>query len=225
MKTCIITACCAIIISLPSCLTSFQPLVTADKIVEETRVKGHWNSKEGDVEVVPLTESKLYADISKSFTKGSGTEDTAQTPPETGDMERKAYVISYKRDNIEYNMAARLMRINGSLYMDLVPFTAGEFKAEKESGLAFNMNYAATCTIAKVEITDNNHMVLHFANGEFIKKQLLAGNMRLKHEYDPLFGTFLVTASSEELQQFVAKYGDDERLFGKTNSFTLNRKG
>lgn len=225
MKTLIITACCAIIISFSSCLTSFQPLVTEDTIVEETRVKGHWTTKEGDVEVAPLAESKVYSEVSKSITVGMASEDTAQTPQELTALERKAYAISYNRDNIEYNMAARLIRINGSLYMDVIPFAAGDFKAEKESGLAFNVNYAATCTIAQVEITDNNHITLHFANGEFIKKQLLAGNMRLKHEYDPLFGTFLVTASSIELQQFVAKYGNDERLFGKANSITLNRKG
>jgi len=47
---------------------------------------------------------------------------------------------------------------------------------------------------------------------------------RIKNETDELYGTFLITASTRELQQFLEKYGNDSRFFNKENSVTLNRK-
>ena len=39
-----------------------------------------------------------------------------------------------------------------------------------------------------------------------------------------LYDTFLITASTNELQQFILKYGKDDRFFSKENSVTLIRK-
>jgi hypothetical protein len=56
-------------------------------------------------------------------------------------------------------------------------------------------------------------------------EQIKSGNMHIKHEQDNLFGSFVITASSYELQQFVIKYSDDERIYSKANSVTLTKKG
>ena len=48
--------------------------------------------------------------------------------------------------------------------------------------------------------------------------------MKIKHETDDLYDTFLITASTNELQQFIQKYGNDDRFFNKENSVTLIRK-
>jgi len=76
-----------------------------------------------------------------------------------------------------------------------------------------------------VEILNNNSLVLKFLNGDFIKQQIAKGNMRIRHQEDKLFESFLVTASTYELTQFLQKYSHDERLFNQENSVTLTRKG
>ena len=65
---------------------------------------------------------------------------------------------------------------------------------------------------------------LDFIDGDFLYKQINAGRMKLKHETDELYDTFLITASTYELQQFIQKYGNDDRFFDKENSVTLIRK-
>jgi hypothetical protein len=79
--------------------------------------------------------------------------------------------------------------------------------------------------MAKLEIINNNQLNLHFLSGEFIKEQINKGNIRINHESDNLFENLLITASTEQLHQFLKKYGNDQRLFSKENSVTLIRKG
>ena len=67
-------------------------------------------------------------------------------------------------------------------------------------------------------------MKLDFIDGGYLHDQIKAGRMKIKNETDELYGTFLITASTRELQQFLEKYGNDSRFFNKENSVTLNRK-
>ena len=79
-------------------------------------------------------------------------------------------------------------------------------------------------TIARIRFSNSNTIKLDFINGDFLYKQINAGRMKLKHETDELYDTFLITASTNELQQFILKYGNDDRFFDKENSVTLIRK-
>ena len=122
-------------------------------------------------------------------------------------------------------MFAALTRVGNSLFFDLIPIVADDPKHQGETGFEY-MNYnLPTFSIAKVEIANNQNIQLRFLNGDYIKELIKSGNVRIKHEKDELFETFVVTASSAELRQFLTKYGHDERLFSKENSITLTRKG
>ena len=81
-----------------------------------------------------------------------------------------------------------------------------------------------TYTIARVQFTNTNIIKLDFINGSFLYDQIKDGRMKLKHESDDLYDTFVITASPNELQQFIQKYGNDDRFFNKENSVTLIRK-
>ena len=79
-------------------------------------------------------------------------------------------------------------------------------------------------TIARVQFGTVNTMKLDFIDGGFLHDQVKAGRIKIKNETDELYDTFLITASTRELQQFLEKYGGDSRFFNKENSVTLNRK-
>ena len=85
-------------------------------------------------------------------------------------------------------------------------------------------NRLQSYTIARIRFGNSNTIKLEFINGDFLYNQINAGRMKIKHETDELFGTFLITASTSELQQFIQKYGNDDRFFDKENSVTLIRK-
>jgi hypothetical protein len=129
----------------------------------------------------------------------------------------KFYVISYRENNFEYVWLGGMTKINEYFYLDLTPEEC--IRDGKEMYGGFN-----TSSIAKLSWENNNSMVLSFLNGDYIKEIISNGNARVRHEHDPLFGTFIITASSQELHQFLEKYGNDSRLLKGGNTVTLIRK-
>jgi hypothetical protein len=49
-----------------------------------------------------------------------------------------------------------------------------------------------TYTIARIRFSNSNTIKLDFIDGDFLYKQINAGRMKLKHETDELYGTFLI---------------------------------
>jgi len=49
------------------------------------------------------------------------------------------------------------------------------------------------------------------------------GTAAVRYEKDDLFATTLITASSDELRQFLTRYGNDERLYSSKNTVTLKK--
>jgi hypothetical protein len=121
--------------------------------------------------------------------------------------------------------AAGFTRIGENLFMDLYPVALEDSLNENNSySRLVRIDQAPTFTIAKAEFTSNNTLVLKFLNGEYIKDQITKGNILIRHEEDKLFGSFLITAPTYDLTQFLSKYGHDERLYSQKNTITLTRK-
>jgi hypothetical protein len=136
----------------------------------------------------------------------------------------KSYVIKYTKDKIVYSMLGSMVKLNGQFFIN---FSAIDFNTDKGNKPAFEVtstDLLATHTIARVQFTNSNTVKLDFIDGGFLYEQVNAGRMKIKNERDDLYDTFLITASTEELQQFIQKYGNDDRFFNKENSVTLTRK-
>lgn len=205
-------------LSLSSCITSLQPLVSYDKIITDNRINGNWMHEGESFIIEPLPTSRFASDVKKWAGKPGESAFAF-----TGDKEKdsilfmKLYAISFEKHGVNYNMVAELIKIGNGLYMDLYPAAMfdGKQKEDHTDAYNFNYDYVGGFTMAKVEIEGNSAMRLKFINGDFIKEQISAGKMRLKHEANSLFDTFIITASTEELQQFMQKYGNDERIYSK----------
>lgn len=213
MKKITFLAISAITIFLSSCITTFQPLATEDQMITDIRISGAWSSREGEMTIAPILTSSVYKQLQLSVDAG----DSARMS--------KTYLLSYRKNGIDYNMMASFIRIGGDLFMDLRPYFLLDPERPENNGFDFSIDYLPAYTIAKVEWKNDGQLIVKFADGAFVKKQLQTGHLRLKHENDSLFGTCIINASSKELQQFVRKYAGDERLFSSHNSITLNRKG
>lgn len=209
-----------IAISFTSCITTIQPLVTAKNAVTDNRLTGTWLRENTVYQITPLLQSSLVnkqnADSkNKGLTLTLSREDSLQYA--------NMYLVSFNKYGLNYNMVAGLTRIGGQLYMDLLPLIANS-EEPNVFGDPFQstVDYLAGSTIAKVNVDDGS-LKLHFLDGEVIKEQVQAGKMRLKHESNNLFGTFMITASTSEINSFLGKYGNDERIFTK-NAVTLTRR-
>jgi len=121
-----------------------------------------------------------------------------------------------------------MIKINSQVFMNIIvaDITSVNNGADV-SELQLSQNWSDrlhTYTIARVRFTNTNTIKLDFINGSFLYDQIKDGRMKLKHESDDLYDTFVITASPNELQQFIQKYGNDDRFFNKENSVTLIRK-
>jgi len=211
----------AIILSCASCVTSMQPLVTSKEIITDDRLAGTWVQKDTEFNIELFKTSMLKSKLDKVM---KGKAKLVDTDLDDVKLKEKAYLLSYKKQKRTYFFLVSLISINEKLFADIYPFDLQD-PANDEAGLGKENDFLTGYSIARLEIKDKTTISVDFLDGELIKKQVLAGNMRLSHEYDPLFGSFMITASSSELQQFIRKYGNDPRFFPSNNSITLTRKG
>lgn len=203
-----------ILVCCMSCLTSLQPLVTKGNIVTDNRITGRWQH---DGQVIQIENIDRESRISSGTMERSGNKKDSV-------FFSKTYNVVFEEKGIRHVMSGALTRIDKNLYFELMPLFISDPEQPDGSGYEYAFDYMGSFTFGKLNI-NNNNLTLQFLNGDFIKEQINNGTMRIRHEKDKLFGRFLITASSAEMQQFLQKYGNDDRLFSSKNSITLTRKG
>ena len=216
------------LVVMQSCVTSLQPLATYDTAIVDDRLAGTWNSDGQDYEVQKFFDSDLYKYIKKEMDKYKGNTGKVLSEKEMEDFAPmlyfKSYVIKYTKDKIEYVMFGSMVKLNGQFFINFAPIDINTDKDKEKAFETTSTDWLATHTIARVQFTNSNTVKLDFIDGGFLYDQVKAGRMKIKNERDDLYDTFLITASTNELQQFIQKYGNDDRFFNKGNSVTLIRK-
>ncbi len=223
MKTILTTTLFFLLFTFSSCITSLQPLVTFDRIVTDKKFEGIWIGEEASIGKGIELKIEMFPD--SIINKALGGKRGYPNRKYDSILVSKSYNISYRKDSNYYYMSASLIQLGENLFMDLstIGFDFGVNDNDKYTHATAGENLP-TYTIAKLIVHNTNSLQIQFLNGEFIKKQVLSGKVRIKHESNKLFDMFLITASSRELQQFLVKYGNDERLYNKVNKVILKRK-
>jgi hypothetical protein len=210
-------------LSLASCVTSLQPVSTRETITTDRRVAGNWVHDGETFNITPFMESEF----AKSLKGDMDAKEKISSEEDKRDSiyYSKMYAVYFQKEGVSYHMAASLTKLNGQLFMDLFPLAMNDPKeqAGKNDPLE-GKDYLGGFTIAKVELNGQSGMTLKFVDGDFINEQIKTGRMRLKHESNELFGTFIITASTEELRTFLQKYANDDRVFNKQTTISLTRK-
>ena len=224
------------LVVMQSCVTSLQPLATYNTAIVDDRLAGTWNSDGQDYEVQKFFDSDLFKYIKKEMDKTKDSidklfKDNVGKALSQKEMEEfapvlyfKSYVIKYTKDKIEYVMFGSMVKLNGQFFVNFAPIDINTDKNKEQAFEVTSTNWLATHTIARVQFTNSNTVTLDFIDGGFLYDQVKSGRMKIKNERDDLYDTFLITASTDELQQFIQKYGNDDRFFNKENSVTLIRK-
>ena len=121
-------------------------------------------------------------------------------------------------------MFGSMIKLNGHLFMSFFPADLNSTDSTEDPPEMNPASIIYSYTIARIEFINKNTMKLDFIDASYLYDQIKAGRMKIKNETDELYDTFLITASTRELQQFLEKYGNDSRFFNKENSVTLSRK-
>ena len=203
----------SILLTLSSCLTIMQSLITPDNIITDKRIEGLWSKSDSKSILVQKLMDSIFK---KMFTE---LKDDWKYTARDSVFYTKLYVISFREENLGYTWLAGIVKIQGQYFLNLVP---EDILNDNENEV--HVEGMATSSIAKLEWKNDNSLILYFLNGDYIKEIILSGKARIKHEYDPLFDTFVITASSGELEQFLERYGNNQSLFKGGNTIILTRK-
>lgn len=208
-----------------SCITSYNGLVTYDKVVTEDRILGTWSYDNMRIEVEPLVKSKIAIELKRGMAKESG--DILKGESKTDSLlYLKSYAFNFEKKGISHHMLGNFIRLNGELFIDIKPILAYENDTHAFSDKSADIMYPGlkeTHTFAKVIFQNSKQLQLKFLSPAFIEEQLKQQHIAIKHEQDEMTGDFLITASSSVLQQFLIKYGKDERLYSKENNIILDK--
>ena len=214
------------LVTASSCVTTLQPLVTNNTAIIDKRLEGTWEQDGQGYIVQKAFNSDFYKknkkDLEKSRKENNGQ--LSEKDKKDSALFSKSYMIEYTKNGIRYLLFGSMIKLNGRLFMNFTPVdlsTTDSTNKETEINLDNRLN---SYTIARVQFTNSSTMKLDFIDGGYLHDQIKAGHMKIKNETDELYDTFLITASTTELQQFLEKYGNDGRFFNKENSVTLNRK-
>jgi len=214
------------VVTLTSCVSSLQPLVTYNTATTDDRITGSWIKDGQDYVVQKFLESDFYKNNKEEIKKDNKDNNHQLSEKEKKDsiLYSKSYMISYIEKGVKYNLFGSLIRLNDELFINFTGVDLNKIESNDklvEINLGDRLN---TGTIAKVRFDNANSVRLDFIDGGFLYDQVKAGRMKIKYESDELYDTFVITASTAELQQFIEKYSNDSRFFNKENSVTLNRK-
>lgn len=209
---------------LSSCLTSLHNLVTYKDVVSDNRTIGNWQYDDIAIKIESVPASSFFKNMTSAKVNGEEKKSIYDSK-EDSLLYSGSYIIDFMKNNYRYYMACCLTRIGKDLYADIEPLTAEPVNkptASDADNLFNGGSYITTHTIAKV-IFRGSELELRLLNGDFIKEQLNNGTAAIKYERDDLFSTTVITSSSDELRQFLTKYGNDERLYSPKNTITLKK--
>lgn len=121
---------------------------------------------------------------------------------------------------------AHLFLLNNELYFDFFPLSDGA----DDSPMLFNLHLMPTHSIAKVAVLNKDEIRIKWFNEEWMQSLFDQNRIKISHEVidempEEKSKMYILTASTEELQKFVVKYGGEDAAFddGNTVWLTLRR--
>jgi hypothetical protein len=188
---------------------SLHPLFTKDTIVFEEKLLGTWVEDSNKPEVT-WEFARLEASAAERL------------PAEIRDQIQKCYRVNVIDDKGQKgSFAACLVKLQDRLFLDVLPdkFPGGEQDPEKMK-LAYNaFFFMPVHSFVRVN-SIGDQLKIRLTDDDGFKKLLEAEPKAVK--YDMIDERPVLTASTAELQTFMTKYADDERLF--PSDLTLIRK-
>ena len=184
----------ALIIFLSGCLTTLHPIFTEKDIVYDPGLLGSWKTSNGN--------KKGIAEITNL-----ASENTIEIPGNISSIKQRGYLVINKDSagNVSSRYIAFLARVGKHLYFDYYP-------AELSTGKKLDDFYAGHLikmhTAYRVDLFKTVHFELSQLDGGFLNKLIEEKKIHIRHEINS-DGDIVITASTEELQQYIMKYGDE----------------
>lgn len=198
-KVSIILAFTFLVIFLSSCLRTLHPIFTTKDIVYEPNLIGTWKTEnQGTKGFVIITN--LAGDNS------------IELPEKISTIKQKGYLISYQDEDGKSTeqYIAFLARIGKHRYFDYFP---ADKKDNETIDEFFASHFVKMHTSYRVDISKDGSFELSQLDELYVTKLINEKKLRISHEKDAN-GNIVITASTDELQQYIIKYGDEPGAYG-----------
>jgi hypothetical protein len=189
MKRLIILSIVLALALLQGCIVkSLHPFFKKEDVVFRKELINTWTDQDGGRwEILPVKESKAY--------------------------ELRHYKDSDQPDQI---FVARLFKLDEQLFIDFFPIS-NDGGAE---AMMFNMHLVLTHSIARVESMTATDVQIRWMNEKWLRSLFSQNKIKISHEvvsddfnHDDSNLSYVLTASTDELQKFIMKYGDEDEAF------------
>jgi hypothetical protein len=203
MKKTIIAALLVVIIStLSGCLATLHPLFTEKDLVFDPRLLGSWKTPDNNDVLV--------------FEKGTSRNFSALPAPMQA-LADKAYLLTIKeKGNVpETKLYAFLSRIGNSLYLDYYP---AENSYQQQYEDFYKQHFIKMHTFERIRFHNDQSFETSQFDHNYLKALIAKKQIRIQHEIRT-DGSYVITAPTEELQQYVLKYGDVKEAYENTSTF------
>jgi len=243
MKKVYAIAAVVLLLGLSSCLSTVQPIFTEKDLVFDPRLLGKWGyvAKGQTDSITPETVQKLgkqhtatVRDV--SMTRGVTdvkvaykgyieiTKATAQdvtNEPALQKLLGKIYLIRNTDENevtgsLYYGF---LVKLGQKYYMDYYP---AETASMQQYNDFYKSHYVKMHTCYSIRFLNDFGFELKQFDEKFMRELVENKKIRIRHELRD-DGTFVVTASTEELQQYIMKYSDVPEAYYSDNTSIYTR--
>ena len=183
-----------LLIFLSSCLRTLHPIFTIKDIVYEPTLLGTWKTENQGTKGSAII-TNLAAD------------NTIELTEKITAIKQKGYLITYRDEKGKQTeqYIAFLARIGKHLYFDYFP---ADKKSNKEGDAFFVSHFVKMHTSYRVDINKDGGFNISQLDEAYVTKLINEKKIRISNEKDA-DGNTIITASTNELQQYIIKYGDE----------------
>ncbi len=219
MKSRITIAVLALLL-LNSCIVkSLFPFFTEDTIQFEQALLGNWTDSENNRWEITSLKEKIKKE-NKGDLKGFFKDMEELNSFSKGYSE--GYYIQRHDKKRTTSYLAVPFKLDGQLFIDFTPLTM-ELEFKNIPSLV-SYHFVTAHSLVKVDMTDDK-LSLKWLDSDKLEKLLDEKRIKIKHTKTLDFPSYLLTASSEELQKFIKKYmaSSDDSKWSTDVQFNLLR--
>ncbi len=194
---CIFTQACTVL--------SFYPLYTKDTLIRYDKIIGEWETVESD---------KNSTSPSSKWKITFPTKITPPTSTETIKENKFTYHLTITENNkSKGTFALHCVKIGNDIYADFYPIDWDN------EDYFVEMHRFAAHTFAK--ITFDKQLKFEWLNNEWLEKNISQNKIHIRHENNG--NQSMITASSEELQEFLRKFSHRKDAFKEGAKIVLKQ--
>jgi hypothetical protein len=196
-----------LLMGLSSCLSTIHPIFTEKDLLFDPKLIGNWNLEakpgEGSIQITKAAPQDL------------------NELPTLRKLQDKVYKVVYNdaQGGVEAAYFGFLLKLGKNYYMDFYP---AETPATKTYDDFFRGHYTKMHTAYRINFISGNSFELKQLDETFLKNLIKEKKIRISHELTE-DETFVVTAPTEELQQYILKYGDTPEAYYQENTSTYTK--